>query len=79
MSVPEGKMRYDMVRTEVFLVASLLNDLMRHEDHAAGPSVGSEALRDLVRPILGRMNLYLEAVHGSTSHYSPRPPEADLG
>lgn len=79
MSVPEGKMHYDMVRTEVWLVASLLNSLYAHEGLAAGPSFGSEALRDLVAPIVGRMNAYLEATDGSPPAHPCRPPEADLG
>jgi len=57
MSVPEGKMKLDLDRQDVWLLASLLNG------HMAG-SPRSEALTDLCRPILGRLNSYLEATDG---------------
>jgi len=77
MSVPEGKMRYDMVRHEVWLVATLLNDIMRESGH---PRYGGESLKQLVKPILARMNNYLEATDGSPAAYVPNSSqEADLG
>jgi len=66
MSVPEGKMRLDLGRHEVWLLASLLNDVCRE---TYGHHIGSEALRDLVKPVLARMNDYLEATDGEKAAY----------
>jgi len=67
MSVPEGNMRMDLGRHEIWLVASLLNGVMRGDS----PHNGSEALRGLVKPVLGRMNSYLEATDGESPAYLP--------
>jgi len=71
MSVPEGKMRMDLGRHEIWLVASLLNCVM---NDLVAPG---EALKDLNKPILRRMNSYLEATNGEIAAYLPSYPETE--
>jgi len=75
MSVPEGKMRLDLRRDEVWLLASILNAEVRDLRPSA-------ALLDLVKPALRKMNDYLEAIDGQRPAYTLRPDassEEDLG
>ena len=64
MSVPEGKMSINIRRHEAWLIASALNAYM---SHTAPPA----ALLDLIRPILGNLNQYVEATDGTPPAYLP--------
>jgi len=75
MSVPEGKMRLDLRRDEVWLLAFIFNAEVRDLRPSA-------ALLDLVKPALRKMNDYLEAIDGQRPAYTLRPDapsEEDLG
>jgi len=66
MSVPEGKMSLSLQRHEIWLIASILNAEVRD----LRPS---QALLDLAKPALRKMNDYLEAVDGQRPAYTLRP------
>jgi len=65
MSVPEGRMRLELRRDEVWLITSILNAEVRD----LRPS---QALLDLAKPALRKMNDYLEAVDGQRPPYTLR-------
>lgn len=75
MSVPEGKMRLQLEYSEVSQLAHALQVAL--SDY---PYVGESASGRL-RPILRKLNLYLEAVDGPTPHtVRPYPsPKEGLG
>jgi len=62
MSVPEGKMYLELNRHEVWLLASLLDDVMKPYPF------NGQVLKDLNKPVLRKLHAYLEAVDGPSSH-----------
>jgi len=75
MSVPEGKMRLQLEYSEISELSRALTVAL--SDY---PYVG-EAASNRLRPILRKLNLYLEAIDGPTPHkVRPHtPPEAGVG
>jgi len=66
MSVPEGKMRLELSRDEVWLLHAAVTGMM----YGTGASQG---LLSVCRPAIAKMQTYLEATDGSKPAW-PLPP-----
>jgi len=67
MSVPEGKMRLELTREEVWLLHAAITGMM----YGTGASQG---LLSVCRPSVAKMQRYLEATDGSRPAW-PLPPD----
>jgi len=73
VSVPEGKMRLQLERTEIWALHLALSVALSDYPYPG------ESLSGRIRPILGKLTTYLEATDGATPVHSHPSTEEGVG